>query len=273
MRVTTDDGVELVTVAEGDPDAPGLLLLHGIGGAKEDFAHHLDTLSADHRVVTFDHRGHGASGHPDDAAAYSLDRMALDVACVADAHELHDLRILGHSMGGMVMRRFLLAQPDRASAVVFMDTSAGPPPGSDVELVAAASEVVRTGGFTALKVLADELDLLGSEAYRRVLAERPGFAEYAAYKWDAQSPVMWMTMMHEIVTQPDQLESLATLAVPTLCIVGEQDVMFMGPMDDIAAVVPGARSVVIPDAGHSPQWENPPAWQASMLEFLGPLPR
>ena len=271
MRVIADDGVGLATVAMGDPAAPGLLLLHGIGGAKEDFAHHLDALSERHRVVTFDHRGHGESDKPDDERAYSLDRLALDTASVADAHELHDLRILGHSMGGMVMRRFLLAHPDRARAVVFMDTSAGAPPGSDTELVAAATEVVRTGGLAALKQLSDELDLLGSESYQRVLAERPGFAEYADYKWHAQSPVMWTTLMHEIVTQPDQLAALAALTVPALGIVGDQDVMFLKPMDEIVAIVPGACLVVVPDAGHSPQFENSSAWLAAMQEFLGSL--
>jgi len=271
MRVTTDDGVGLVTVAVGDPESPGLLLLHGIGGAKEDFAHHLDALSERHRVVTFDHRGHGESDKPDDERAYSLDRLAVDTACVADAHALHELRILGHSMGGMVMRRFLLAHPDRARAVVFMDTSAAAPPGSDTELVAAASEVVRTGGLAALKQLSDELDLLGSESYQRVLAERPGFAEYADYKWHAQSPVMWTTMMHDIVTQPDQLELLAALSVPALGIVGDQDSMFLKPMDDIVRTVPGARLVVVPDAGHSPQFENPEAWIAALSEFLGSI--
>jgi 3-oxoadipate enol-lactonase len=271
MRVTTDDGVGLATVAVGDPKAPGLLLLHGIGGAKEDFAHHLDALSERHRVVTFDHRGHGESDKPDDDRAYSLDRMAVDTACVADAHDLHELRILGHSMGGMVMRRFLLAQPDRAHAVVFMDTSAARPPGSDTELVAAATEIVRTGGLAALKQLSDELDLLGSEAYQRVLAERPGFAEYADYKWRAQSPVMWTTLMHEIVTQPDQLDLLRSLRAPALGIVGDQDAMFLGAMDDIVRTVPGARLVVIPEAGHSPQFENAPAWIAAMREFLEAL--
>jgi 3-oxoadipate enol-lactonase len=271
MRVTTDDGVRLATVATGPADAPGLLLLHGIGGAKEDFAHHLEALARRHRVVTFDHRGHGESDKPDDEGAYSLDRLAGDTACVADAHELHDLRILGHSMGGMVMRRFLFAQPDRARAVVFMDTSAGAPPGSDVELVVAATEVVRTGGLSALKQLSDELDLLGSESYRRVLAEWPGFAEYADYKWHAQSPVMWTTLMHEIVTQPDQLAALAGLTAPTLGIVGDQDTMFLRPMDDIVRTVPGARLVVVPDAGHSPQFENSPAWIAAVQEFLEEL--
>jgi pimeloyl-ACP methyl ester carboxylesterase len=268
MQITTDDGVGLATVAAGDPESPGLLLLHGIGGAKEDFAHHLDSLAERHRVVAFDHRGHGESDAPEDPRAYSLDRLALDTACVAAAYELRDLRVLGHSMGGMVMRRFLLAAPTRARAVVFMDTSAGAPPGSDPELVAAATEIVRTGGLAALKRLSDELDLLGSPAYRRVVAERPGFIEYAEYKWHAQSPVMWTTLMHEIVTQPDELTALGALAVPTLGIVGEQDAMFLGPMADIVEQIEGATLVVVPEAGHSPQFENPLAWLHAMEEFL-----
>jgi pimeloyl-ACP methyl ester carboxylesterase len=47
--------------------------------------------------------------------------------------------------------------------------------------------------------------------------------------------------------------------------------MFLRPMDDIVRTVPGARLVVVPDAGHSPQFENPPAWIAAMLEFLRSL--
>ena len=193
-------------------EAPGLLLVHGFGGAKEDFADHVDVLAHDHRVVTFDHRGHGESDHPDDAAAYSLDRLAADVQAVVDATGLHDLRLLGHSMGGMVVRRFVLAAPERVAAVVFMDTSAGPPPGIDRELVALGVDVARTRGLAVLKELSDELDLLGSPSYQRVLAERPGFREYADYKWNAQSPVMWAQLIEDIVGQPDQLAELAGAA-------------------------------------------------------------
>ena len=85
MRVITDDGVGLATVVAGSPEAPGLLLVHGIGGAKEDFADHIDALAKDHRVVAFDHRGHGESDAPHDAAAYSLDRFAADTATVVTA--------------------------------------------------------------------------------------------------------------------------------------------------------------------------------------------
>jgi 3-oxoadipate enol-lactonase len=273
MRVTTDDGVGLATVVAGPADAPGLLLVHGLGGAKEDFADHLRAFARDHRVVTFDHRGHGESDAPADPAAYSLDRLADDTLAVATATELHDLRLLGHSMGGMVTRRLALAHPELAAALVFMDTSAGPPPGLDREVVALGVEVARNEGLAVLKQLSDELDLLGSAAYQRVLAERPAFREYAEYKWSAQSPVMWAQMVEDIVHQPDQLAELASITVPVLAIVGDEDTTFLGPVRDIAATAPGAELVVVPDAGHSPQFENPPAWLKAMEVFLAQVPR
>jgi pimeloyl-ACP methyl ester carboxylesterase len=273
VHVTTDDGVQLATLVAGPVEAPGLLLVHGIGAAKEDFADHVEAFARDHRVVTFDHRGHGESDAPDDPDAYSLDRLAADTQAVIEATELRDLRLLGHSMGGMVVRRLVLAAPAQVAAVIFMDTSAGAPPGLDREIVALGLEVARTQGLAVLKELSDELDLLGSPSYQRVLAERPGFREYADYKWNAQSPVMWAQLVEDIVNQPDQLLELAGLDVPVLGIVGDEDATFLQPTRDIVATVPGAELVVVPGAGHSPQFENPPAWREAMMRFLASVPR
>jgi pimeloyl-ACP methyl ester carboxylesterase len=271
VLVTVDDGVGLSTVVAGPEDGPGLLLVHGFGGAKEDFADHMDALATAHRVVAFDHRGHGASDAPDDPAAYSLDRMAADTLAVAEATGLRDLRLLGHSMGGMVTRRVALSHAAHIAALVFMDTSPGPPPGLDPEVVAFGVAAVQQHGMTELKRLQDELDPLGSPSYRRVMAERPGFADYAARKWASLSPVMWSVMATEVVSQPDQLAALAALRCPTLVMVGDEDQVFAEPSRAIAATVPGAQLAVIPTAGHSPQFENPEAWLATLLDFLGSL--
>jgi len=277
-RLVVDDGVGLAVAVAGDPDAPGLLLVPGFGGAKEDFADHVDALARDHRVATFDHRGHGASDQPDDPAAYSLDRLAADVRAVATTLGLRDLRLLGHSMGGMVVRRVVIADsrrdgPRLADAVVFMDTSAGVPPGIDLALVQLGVEVVRTSGMATLRQLQDGLDLMGSAAHRRVLEERVGFREYMADRWSVLSPVMWSTLAVEIATQPDELDALRAVDAPTLVMVGTQDLSFLGPSRAIAATVPGAHLVEIPDAGHSPQFENPAAWRAALEGFLASLPR
>jgi pimeloyl-ACP methyl ester carboxylesterase len=270
--ITTDDGVPLaasVREADTSPDAPTLLLVHGFGGAKEDFADHVDALARAHRVVSFDHRGHGASGAPDAADAYSLDRLAADVLEVADALEAERFLLLGHSMGGMVARRVILANPERVDAIVFMDTSAGPPPDIDRGLVLAGAEVALQEGMPVLRALLDEMNPLGSPSHQRVIETRPGFEEYSQRKWASLSPMMWATIAVEMFSQRDELAELATVAVPALVIVGEQDETFVGPSMAIADTVPDARLVVVPDAGHSPQFENPDAWQATMEAFLG----
>src|SRR6476646_8745277 len=66
MRITIDDGVGLAVEVDGE--GPGLLLVHGFGGAKEDFADHVPRMARTHTVVIFDHRGHGASDKPTDPA-------------------------------------------------------------------------------------------------------------------------------------------------------------------------------------------------------------
>src|SRR5262249_56801313 len=103
MRMTMDDGVALEVTDTGS--GPGLLLVHGFGGAKEDFVDHVDMLGERHRVMTFDHRGHGDSDKPSDPSAYSLDRMAADVLAVAGGIGFETLPLLRSPVGRSVAAR------------------------------------------------------------------------------------------------------------------------------------------------------------------------
>jgi pimeloyl-ACP methyl ester carboxylesterase len=266
MQITTDDGVTLEVLEAGA--GPALLLVHGFGGAKEDFTDHVDALAARHHVITFDHRGHGESDAPDDPAAYSLDRLAADVLAVADALDVERFQLLGHSMGGMVARRVVLADAARVEALVLMDTSPGPVPGIDRDVVEMAAIIGLEQGKDTLKPLLDEAATLDTPAYLRLLAERPGYREFEDYKWASLSVVMWATLVREIASQPDELALLASLSCRTLVIVGEQDGPFLEPSRQMAATIPDAELVIVPDAGHSPQFENPQAWFMALDEFL-----
>ncbi len=280
VRIEMDDGVELAVDVTGR--GPGLLLVHGFGGAKEDFADHVGALAVDHTVVVADHRGHGASDGPDDPAAYSaaahspdthsFERLVTDTFAVADALGLERFRLLGHSMGGMVARRMVLERPERIEALVLMDTAPGPIPSFDVDLMDAGGIVALTQGKAALKELLDLGTPLNTPAYERLLAERPGYQEFQDQKWDALSEVMWGVLVSVIAHQANDLPEFATITCPTLVIVGELDQPFLAPSRAMAEAIPDARLAVIPDAGHSPQFENPEAWISLLKEFLARVP-
>jgi 3-oxoadipate enol-lactonase len=266
VRVTVDDGTGLEVREAGH--GPAVILVHGFGGAKEDFADHLEALGARFRVVTFDHRGHGESDGPPDAAAYSIDRLAADVVGVADALGIDRFRLLGHSMGGMVAQRVVRAHAPRVEALVLMDTAPGAVPGLDPDVVELGAAICREEGKGVLKPLMDEAATLETPSNVRLLRERPGYREFCDAKWEALSPVMWATLVVEIVHREDQLASLAGVTCPTLVIVGAEDRPFLDASRSMAAVIPGAELVVVPDAGHSPQFENAPVWFAAIDGFF-----
>jgi pimeloyl-ACP methyl ester carboxylesterase len=271
MRIATDDGVELVAGVAGE--GPGLLLVHGFGGAKEDFTEHLPALAREYTVAVFDHRGHGESDKPGDVAAYSLERLRDDVLQVADALGFASFRLLGHSMGGMVARKVVLAAPERVDAFVMMDTSAGPIPGFDASLVDVAADIALTQGKDALKEVLDMAQALETEAYRRVLSEQPGYQEFVDRKWEMLSAVMWGALARAMAYQSDDLPRLvAELRCPLLVLVGEQDKPFVRAAAHVVEAIPAAELVTIPDAGHSPQFENPEAWIDALSRFLASVP-
>lgn len=268
-RVTTDDGVGLDVECQGS-GAP-FLMVHGFTGARDDFTDHLSRLAEHATVVTFDHRGHGRSDHPADVSAYSLDRLARDALAVADALDLGRFRLLGHSMGGMVARRLVLAHPDRVDGLVLMGTSPGPPSDIDPELAEIAAQLALED-MTALREILDEANVLGSEADQRVRRERPGYEELCAWRWAHMSPHGYAGLLRDIVHQPDQLDAMRSISCPTLVIAGEQDTTFLVDARRIAGVVPDGRLVVVPDAGHSPQFESPDAYFEAVDGFLRALP-
>ncbi len=109
---------------------------------------------------------------------------------------------------------------------------------------------------------------LTTEAYRRKVAEDPGYAERGDRNLRASSPAMFAAMLVGISQAIDRLDALASLSVPTLVIVGEQDAPFLDDSRRMAATIAGARLAVIPDGGHSPQFESPAAWWEALSGFL-----
>jgi pimeloyl-ACP methyl ester carboxylesterase len=195
--------------------------------------------------------------------------MAEDARRLVDELGWDRFALLGHSMGGMVAQHLALAVPDRLSALVLMDTTYRTVEAIDPAMVALATEVVRTDGVERLLQLMNEREApLATPADARVRAEREGYIAFGERKFLACSPAMYAAMAAELLTDHDRLGQLATLDVPTLVVVGEQDTPFLAPAQAMADAMPGAEVVILPDAGHSPQFEAPEAWWDAVSGFL-----
>ena len=257
-------------VAEAGVGGKPLLLVHGFTGAKEDFTEWLGPLARrGWHAVAPDLRGHGRSDHPVGESAYSLSLFAADVAALADQLGWDRFTLLGHSMGGMVAQVAALDLGPRLEALVLMDTSPAAPEGFDPEAMELGKAIVRSSGLaTLVELQANRDDPLTTPAHSRLVKERLGYEQFGQDNTLAASADMWVTMVDEIFHQEDRLARLAGLDLPVLVVVGEQDAPFMAHALRMADIIPGARLEVIPDAGHSPQFEAPEAWWRALSSFL-----
>lgn len=282
MRVRTvvvdgHGGEQELAVAEAGVGGRPLVLLHGFTGAKEDFSDWLDALAAlGWHAIAPDQRGHGESAGPHEEEAYSFDSYATDLLALLDAMGWPSAVVLGHSMGGLVVQTAVLRSPERFDALVLMDTShrALRADAAIVELAAGIATAEGMGALLAAQNAVASADPLANEIHDRLIASRPGYREFCDGKLLASSPVMYAAMVRAMTDRAgglDRLPELGSITVPTLVLVGEADKPFRKPSQRLADAIPGADLVVIPDAGHAPQHENPDLWWKALSEFLGRL--
>ena len=274
LEVHGAGGPITLSVAEAGAGGRPLVLVHGFTGAKEDFTDWLDPLAElGWHAVAPDQRGHGRSQQPVDEAAYSFDAFADDLLALIDALGWSTTVALGHSMGGMVLQTAVLRSPARFEAIALMDTSHRSLR-ADPGLVDLAAGIARSDGMAAVlaaqEALADDDQPLGNDIDRRMKAEDPAYKAFGDGKLLASSPAMYASMIRTITSADavDRLPELASLTVPALVLVGEHDEPFLKPSCRMAEAIPGAELVVIPDAAHSPQFENPDPWWKALRGFL-----
>jgi pimeloyl-ACP methyl ester carboxylesterase len=271
MPTMTIHGVPLVYEDVGTGTRP-LVLVHGLTGFRDDFREQLTALSGLGRTILYDHRGHGESGHAADPASYSFAQLVADLDALLGALGVAACDLLGHSMGGMVALRFTVQRPERVASLICMDTAARVPDRMPRAPFAAAGAIARSDGMATLAQLlraraADEADRPAAER-RLEAAWGEAFWERRHKRLTAMDPEAFNALVLELVDQPPMRQQLAAIRCPTTVIVGDQDVGFLAPSAELAAEIPGARLVTIPDAAHSPQLENPAAWFAAVREHL-----
>ncbi|WP_299558153.1 alpha/beta hydrolase [uncultured Mycolicibacterium sp.] len=131
VSVRSKDGVRLHVEVFGPDDAPPVVLAHGITCAIRVWAYQIAELAKDHRVIAYDHRGHGRSGVPRARHRYSLAHLAGDLDSVLEATLAPGEKALiaGHSMGGIAISSWAEwyphRVPERAAAVALVNTTTG----------------------------------------------------------------------------------------------------------------------------------------------------
>ena len=130
MVVHSADGTRLHTEVFGPAGGYPIVLAHGITCSLQVWYEQIRDLSRDHRVIAYDHRGHGRSGVPA-ASAYSIDHLASDLDAVLAAVLRRGERavVAGHSMGGIAISawsdRFRDRVRERVDAVALINTTTG----------------------------------------------------------------------------------------------------------------------------------------------------
>jgi pimeloyl-ACP methyl ester carboxylesterase len=256
-KILEADGVRIAYAVTGVGDP--LVLVHGYTGNSDDWKLVVDELARDRTVVTIDHRGHGDSSNTGEAATYTLGQLADDLDALVDHLDLGPFDLLGHSMGGVVAQRYVLAHPEKVHSLILMDTF-GAVPDITAGLFEAGLAMVRSGGFDQLlNTIAPFL----REGVTPGEVERSVRASYAR-----MDPVAFEALGSEMVRMPSLLEDLGAVRAPTTVMVGEIDTPLRGPAEALAAAIPGAHLVIIPGAGHSAQQEAPQAWLQAVDDHL-----
>lgn len=243
-----------------DDDRPVVVLSHGAGGNHAVWYLQVPVLGRRFRTLTWDARGFGNSTNVTESP--SPEAAAGDLTAILDELGIHRAHLIGQSMGGWHISAFATTHPDRVRSLVYADTVGGL--WTDA-LRDAFAEFQRAGGLGGR---GGPATVGGHPALWPGTAERdPAHAFLYQALGSFHDPPMaslgptiaWTVPHHDI----------AAIDAPVLVIAGTHDEIFPAPLlAASAAEIPGARYAEISDAGHSPYFEQPHAWNTAVLAFL-----
>ncbi len=258
---TRIDGFEIEYDVRGK--GPAVLLLHAFPLGRSMWEPQVEALATTHRVVRFDARGFGGS-QLDDVAPLTMERIADDGACLLDQLWIDKAVVHGCSMGGYAAFAFARRHPRRLAGLVLQDTRAGADtPEGRAGRAALAAKVLEEGAAAAVEAFLPKL--LGETSHR----ERAALVAALRERILATPPRAIANALHGLAARADSRAMLPGISVPTLVLVGEEDVLT--PPDEakaLSAAIPGARLETIPRAGHLANLENPDAVNAALRAFL-----
>ena len=259
----------------GPPDAPALVLLHGIGDDSATWEPVVAALARYHRVITPDLLGHGGSAKP--RADYSIGGFANGVGDLLTVLGVERASVVGHSLGGGVAMQFAYQHPERCERLVLVATGgvsrrlhpglrALTLPGTAWTLTALRATRIRWLAERAADALT-HLDVatgLDARDLLRVLERLPDVEARSAFVRTLRSVV---DVRGQVVTMLDRAYLAAHL--PTLLVWGERDVVVPVRDAHIAhAAIADSWLEILPDAGHFPHRSDPDRFVTAVTRFL-----
>lgn len=247
------DGVELYYEVHGTGPST-ILLTHGYSATSQMWSGQVEALSARHRLVIWDMRGHGRSSSPDDPALYSEPATVADMGALLDAVGAKTAIVGGLSLGGYMSLAFHRVHPERVEALLIIDTGPG-----------FKKDEAREGWNATSLRTAERYETQGLSLLQSGSPERRQ-AQHSSAKGLALAA-------RGMLTQRDAgvINSLPDIRVPSIVVVGSEDTPFLAASDYMAAKIPGAQKAVIDGAGHAANIDRPEAFNAAILAFLAGL--
>lgn len=237
-----------------------VVLSHGMGGHHAVWYQQIPTLSRQYQVVTWDQRGFGRSSHIGPIGPGSA---VIDLTRILDHLEVERAHMIGQSMGGWSALGFAVENPARTASLVLADTTAGIFDDQIRETLTAYGQQIASGpppndwplGFHPA---------VGAQLLDEDLAKSFLYGQMGSLT-DPPSPLEVI----EALIATDHTVPASTLETRTLFVVGENDPIFPPALIERAATfIPGSRVEVVADAGHSPYFERPDAWNDIVTRFL-----
>jgi len=262
MTVTLERGDQTIELAVHGSGARAVLLLHNLLCSREVFAGQIERLSASHRVIALDLRGHGGSRAA--RRAFSVRDLADDAIAALDHLGIEAATVVGVSLGATVAMELALTHPGRVGGLVLMGASARAASLDDRIQNTLLAAFVRGVGLTPF-VLRQVLPILFGRSFLEA-----GGEVLEAWKTRLRG-VDRRGTWHAVrcwVTRPDHTERLHEIEARTMVVVGDEDASHPPPLGElIASKIPGA-TVARLHAGHSMTVEQPAAAAELLERFL-----
>ena len=243
-----------------------LVLLHAFPLDGRMWAPQVEALAGSYQVIVPDLRGFGAAREQAVEEA-GMDLLADDVARLLDDRGLDRVILGGLSMGGYVALAFVRHHADRLGGLLLLDTKA-----------TADSEEARADRLRMVeRLLAEGNGFLPEVMLPRLLGktsleERPELVKRVTALVAEQDAHAAAAAQRGMAARPDTTDVLASIDVPTLVVTGAEDALFAPEVGrELASAIPGARFLLVEEAGHLSSLERPEVVNEALLDFLAPI--